>query len=200
MSEDRESRFEDRPALDRAIDGAVREMLDVEQPAGFRGRVVTRLNASGSPRTSRFRLPVSGFGIAGAAAAALIIAVLLPSRTTEQPPASPIVAIVEPPRIPLPAPAPSVSAPRPQPPASAAPRVAAAPRPSAAAAPDRIVAATSFAPSGMTTEIEPLQSIAPIEMAPIADHRVAPPDISIRPLNPIVEVQIAPLSPPDGRN
>ena len=52
----------------------------------------------------------------------------------------------------------------------------------------------------MTTEIEPLQAITPIEMAPIAEHRVTPADITIRPLNPIVEVQIAPLSPPDGRN
>ena len=75
--------------LDKAIDGAVREMLDVEPPAGLRRRVLEQLADSGLRRpalsplvTSTFRwkilLPVT-------AAALLILALLLPRSTPPTP-------------------------------------------------------------------------------------------------------------------
>src|SRR3954468_481310 len=81
-------RPEDGGGIDRAIDEAVRELLDVEQPAGFRSRVLRRIEARSLPpeggRYKRFlwaALPM-------AAAAILILAVLLP-RTTEPPQQTP---------------------------------------------------------------------------------------------------------------
>src|SRR4051812_31847908 len=88
--------------FDRAIDEAVRELLDAEQPAGFRSRVLRRIEArSLAPEGGSYKrflwaaLPI-------AAAAILILAVLLP-RTTEQPQQTPratTTARVEPPTAP----------------------------------------------------------------------------------------------------
>jgi hypothetical protein len=45
-----------RARFDDAIDGAVREMLDVEPPAGLRGRVLDRIHAlPTNPVASAFR-------------------------------------------------------------------------------------------------------------------------------------------------
>jgi hypothetical protein len=203
MSEDRGSQFDDRPALDRAIDAAVREMVGIEPRAGLRARVLRRIEGSetaSADAASAFRRKVLWTGVPLAAAATLILALLLPSRTAEQPPAAPTVAIVEPPRVPPPAPSRRVSAPPLVKPHAPAARVAAAKPPRPAATPERVVAAASFAPPAATTDIAPLNSITPIEVASIAVRRVAPADITIRPLDPIVEVQIAPLSPPERRN
>jgi hypothetical protein len=70
----------DRNRLDAAIDLAVREMLDVEPPAGLRGRVLAGI---GSPNSvaSAFRRKIFWIAAPLAAAAILILAVLLPSRT-----------------------------------------------------------------------------------------------------------------------
>jgi hypothetical protein len=76
----------DRDRLDEAIDRAVREMLDVEPPAGLRGRVLDRIDAlSGNPLLSTNSV-VSAFRrntrktwwLAGpvAAAAVVVLAVL----------------------------------------------------------------------------------------------------------------------------
>jgi hypothetical protein len=90
--------------LDEAIDRAVREMLDVEPPAGLRGRVIDRI---ASPRRALGWLWVAG---TLAAAAILVVAILLPSRggrPTAAPPLKvandvhlppPVVASVPPPR------------------------------------------------------------------------------------------------------
>jgi hypothetical protein len=203
MSEDRGSQFDDRPALDRAIDAAVREMVGIEPRAGLRARVLRRIEGNetaSAGAASAFRRKVLWTGVPLAAAATLILALLLPSRTAEQPPAAPTVATVEPPRVPPPAPLGPASAPPLVKPRAPAARVVAAKAPRAAATPERVVAAASFAPPAATTDIEPLNPITPIEVASIAVRRVAPADISIRPLDPIVEVQIAPLSPPERRN
>ena len=64
--------------LDVAIDRAVREMLDVEPPAGLRGRVLDRI--SNAPVGSAFR-PKAWILAPIAAAAVILLAVLLPSRT-----------------------------------------------------------------------------------------------------------------------
>ena len=192
--------------FDKAIDRAVREMLDVEPPAGMRARVLRRIAlqaASGSGGKDRFSRTIFWLAAPIAAAAMMALAVLLPQRATPPPAA---VVRVETPRPPVPPPAPAPasgpslrSAPNPAQ-GSGAPRVAATRRPSVTTAADRIVAAASVGPADDTTGIEPLQSIAPIRMAPLAEHRVATSDISVRPLNEITEVQIAPLNPPDGRN
>lgn len=69
--------------FDEAIDRAVREMLDVEQPAGLRGRVLDRIE---SPRRS-----LGWMWIAGplAAAAILVLALLMPSESGRAPVAPP---------------------------------------------------------------------------------------------------------------
>ena len=72
---DRGSGIGDRDRVDRAIDLAVREMLDVEPPPGLRGRVIDRIE---SPRRG-----LTWIWIAApiTAAAILVLAVLLPSKT-----------------------------------------------------------------------------------------------------------------------
>ena len=63
------------------------------------------------------------------------------------------------------------------------------------------VAAASFDPGeNAATEIEPLKTIAPIQVAPVGQSSIALEDITVRPLNTITELQIAPLTPPDRRN
>jgi len=54
MSDDRRQRSEarDQDRLDAAIDRTVRQMLDVEPPAGLRRRVIERISA---PVASAFR-------------------------------------------------------------------------------------------------------------------------------------------------
>src|SRR3954466_10294018 len=68
--------------FDRAIDEAVREMLDVEQPAGFRARVLRRIEARSLPPEGGSYKRFLWAALPMAAAAILILAVLLP-RTTE---------------------------------------------------------------------------------------------------------------------
>lgn len=187
--------------FDKAIDRAVREMLDVEPPAGFRARVLRRIAGSDGEMASGFGRKILWFAAPVAAAALIALAVLLPSRSAPRPQPQATVVATPPQPVPSPAPPPVVSAP---PPGKAA-RTAPAPRVAAAAprrvpsAPDRVVAAV-FAPGETGTEIEPLKAITPIEVAPIAEHRVTTGEISVRPLNPIVELQIAPLNPSERRN
>jgi hypothetical protein len=66
--------------------------------------------------------------------------------------------------------------------------------------PDGVAYAASIdtAPGGAA--IDPLKIIAPIEMAPIGQSSIAPEPIGVHPLERITEMQIAPLSPPDGRD
>jgi hypothetical protein len=102
MSEDRGSKFEDRPALDVAIDAAVREMVGIEPRADLRARVLRRIEGSdvaSAFRRKDHRRKLLLTAVPLAAAAAVILAVLLPSRTTQPQPASPILAIAEPPRV-----------------------------------------------------------------------------------------------------
>ena len=182
----------------------MRELLDVEPRGDFQARVMRRISdqgASGFDRNDRLSRTLLWLGAPIAAAAMIALAVLLPQRGAQAP--AP-VARIETPRTP-PAPAPS---PAPVPLVSASPRqtppvppvVVASRRATVASAPDRLVSAASVEPADDTTGIEPLNSITPIQMAPLAEHRVATSDISVRPLNPITELQIVPLSPPERRN
>ena len=180
--------------LDRAIDDAVRQMLDVEPRAGFRARVLARISDADHAGASGFGRKVFWLGAPLAAAAIVVVALLLP-RQVEQPQAPVTVATTQPDVTPAPA-RPQLPTPRTSRPASRP-----EPRPRVIPAPaDRALTAASFAPAEPATEIEPLEAITPIEVAPIAAGRIGPAEISVRPLNPIVELQIAPLNPSERRN
>ncbi|HEY2433019.1 MAG TPA: hypothetical protein VGI12_10135 [Vicinamibacterales bacterium] len=197
MSEVGEPQFEGRGShdrFDRAIDRAVREMLDVEPPADLRARIVSQLPGSGS------RLPGAGLWLpagsqrtrwilAAGVAAAILLALVVTRHDTAILPHAPVVATALDTRLP----AKRVAAVEPPPAIPLAP-----PRPVAAAAPRRIAAA-AVELDGPSITIEPLNRIAPINVAPIAGSRVTPATIAIAPLSPIAEMQIAPLTPPDRR-
>ena len=184
--------------IDRAIDGAVRDMLDVEPRADLRARVMREI--SGVSRKNSVGRKLLWLAVPIAAAAMILLAILLPSRTAQQPPAPRTTIAVN-----DPAPSPRIAPPAETPtaidraPTTTAQRVAPASSSSRTAA-RGIVEAASVAAAGTMAEVEPLRTIAPIEVAPIAEHRVAPAEISVTPLAPIVELQIAPLNPPERRN
>ena len=202
--------------IDRAIDGAVREMLDVEPLPGLRGRVLRRIEgdrlvASDSLVASAFRRKILLFGVPLAAAAVLVLAVLMreekapqapvTTTVTTQPP-NPVVAPATP-AAPDPRATPSIE-PRTTP--SIEPRTAVVarrtprPAPESTPQPDRVVAASFEPAEAAGPEIAPLKSIEPIRVAPIAGHTIAPDAITVRALNPMNELQIAPLTPPGGRD
>jgi len=187
--------------LDKAIDRAVREMLDVEPPADLRAEVIARIHERPA---SRFRLQASRvprfgvlrFGAVVAAAAALVLIVVLVRRGDAPARESAIVRAENAPRTSPTAnaqpgeraPSPTLSVTR-----VARPRLS---RPAAA-----VVAAASLgAPDSPTGDVDPLKRITPIALAPIAQTSITPEPIAVTPLNPIPEMQIAPLNPPDGRN
>jgi hypothetical protein len=186
---------------DDAIDRAVREMLDVEPPAGLRARVMARIDQPPSVG-SAFRRKIWWIGLPLAAAAAILLAVNLPSHHD-----SPVTTSAgrSGPDIQLPAPA----APRSTPPSSTRTVVARAdgraPRGAAArpGTPQRgTAAAATVAVSADDTPdtIEPLAAIAPIAVAAISSRSIAPATITVTPLSPIAELQVSPLTPPDRRN
>jgi hypothetical protein len=86
-----DTRRETRGArFDEAIDRAVREMLDVEPPAGLRGRVMNRIGRpSGSFEASAFRRKAAWLAVPLVAAAILVLAVLMPSVSGRPPVAPP---------------------------------------------------------------------------------------------------------------
>jgi hypothetical protein len=61
------------------------------------------------------------------------------------------------------------------------------------------VQATSVPDADSSAALAPLPSITPISVMPIVESRIAPPEIAVRSLTPISEMQIAPLTPPDRR-
>ena len=191
------SRTDDRrqttERLDIAIDRAVRDMLDVEPPAGLRGRVLDRIE---QPRRT--------FGwtwvlVPLAAAAVIILAVLTPWRHAEQPVSSaPIIAKAQPtvvvPNAEAPKPAHSLTVSIPLPHATPSGR-----RPSPRGVEEPIVVAAD-APADQASAIDPLAPIAPIAVAAVRPPAIPQKEIAISPLAAIAELQIAPLSPPERRN
>ena len=201
------SDYRDDERVDRAIDRAVHERLDVEPPPGFQAGVLRRI---GQPKTSRstsgdWHRKIVWGAIPAAAAVALLVALLLsPERIAHdpQPPTSATTATTTkpgPPRLPAVATPPTVTKPGTVPAVTPAPSAATARRQTAAPA-DRVMAANTVDAAEPMGNIEALESIAPIEVAPLTQHRFAAADVSVRPLTPIVELQIAPLNPPDRRN
>jgi hypothetical protein len=198
--------------FDEAIDRAVREMLDVEQPAGLRGRVMQRI---GRPRenlgatdnlvagdnlvASAFRRKIA-WAAPLAAAAVIVLALLAPWRhsMTTVSPTGPAVAKAEQKRIVLPTEAPK-STPSPTPAPIRRTPSTSGQQPVARGVQDRLVDG-AVAPADDANVIDPLSSIAPITVAAIRPASITPTEIAISPLAPIAELQIAPLSPPERRN
>ena len=179
--------------LDTAIDGAVREMLDVEPRADLRARVTAELAAPRfNPAASAFRWNRVVFA---AAAALVFFAVFVARRGAPIAPQPPSFARGADQYLPADGPrlASNANVSAHQPPRRQ-PRAA---RPADAPARDVVSAANEDSAS---VEIAPLKTIAPISIAPIAHDSIAPADIAMRPLNQITDVQIAPLTPPDRRN
>ena len=211
MSE-REARGGRREArIDAAIDGAVREMLDVEQRAGFRGRVLRRIEgdspvASAFRRKDLFRRKIMVLAPL-AAAAVLVLAVLLPRMREQQAPQAPVTTTVTTqPQNPVVVPPATTTVPGPRTAPSIEPRTAVAarrtPQPASASTPrpDRVVAASFEPAEAAGPAIAPLKTIESIRVAPLAEHTIAPEAITVRALTPMNELQIAPLTPPGGRN
>lgn len=199
MSSDRGSRFPD-DRIDAAIDRAVCEMLDVEPPAGLRGRVLDRIGERQSRAASASRRKIVWTAVPLALAAILTLAVLAPWRQDARQPeqAVPIAAAVQPSsRVPLPPPASRDT--RRAPPARR-PVVDAAHRRQPTARGDGRVAAAAFVPSEAAPGVEPLTPIAPITVPAVRPAQIEQRDVVVTPLSAIAEVQVAPLSPPDRRN
>ena len=181
---------------DAAIDRAVREMLDIEPPADLRARVVGHIDGGGQRPASGIRWFVALSG----AAAAVVLVVLL-ARHFEPPMQAPAVARAGDLRLPSQTGGQSSTG-------DARPsheRAAAGPESTTAnqARVSRRAAATVAAALGPETSapaIEPLNTINPIEVAPIAPRSIRPDPIGVRPLDAITEMQIAPLNPPDRRD
>ena len=208
-AEARSAKVGGRDRLDTAIDLAVREMLDVEPPAGLRGRVIDRIEFSGSPLStnsvaSAFRRKIFWIAAPMAAAAMIILAVLAPRQSpapASVTPPPPALAKVEPPPIVAPLASPktpespktaSTSIPRPvSPPAERRP---------SRGTDERIVVAAVALDEDADTVIDPLAPIAPIVAAGTHPPAIAPKDIVISSMAPIAQLQIAPLSPTERRN
>lgn len=176
--------------INHAIDQAVRELLDVEPRGDLRARVMSDLDR-----------PASGFGwnIRVAAGLAVMAAVLigigvLTARHVL--PAQTLSGRIEPPSVTLPnETTPPVTGARTSQRATEArvepPR---SPRPSSRRL--ALAANTDADP----TALAPLEAIEPIRVAAVAPSDIAPQPIAIEPLAQIPHVQIAPLTPPDGRH
>ena len=183
--------------LDLAIDRAVREMLDVEPSADLRARVIARIEQPSalSSELSAFSWLRYGVPVAVAVAAALVLVLAVTLARLHEPaaqlPAAPQATDVR-----LPAPGAPAQL---HPAGSLAPTVAIAQQTRRAGASTVAVASVAGA-ADTTTGVEPLKTITPIEVAPIGQTSIVPEPIAVRPLNPIAEVQIAPLNPPDRRD
>lgn len=176
---------EPRP-LDEDIDRVVREMMDVDAPREFRGRVLTRLDDR--PRTVR-----RWFAPAAAAAMALIlVAVLLPRHREPAPSLPARAATVR-----------SAEPPAPSLPAQVVPETASAPvrasQPRRRAAAPVVHAAIAEPPEG-TVVIDALPAPDPIAVEPIEPAPVMIRALETPPLTTLQPIDIPALPPPSGRN
>ena len=201
-AEDGRRRTEDGGRVDVAIDRTVREMLDVEPPAGLRGRVLQRISDSDRQGASGFGKRLLWTAVPLGAAALLILATMVARQT---PPAalstsvrdeSPRVEVGRPPVTPgaatEPRRAPTVNTDAPRGGARRAPRAA------PADARERLVVASVVAAEG-TIAIEPLEDVAPIQVGAIGPGTIAHREVIVPPLRQVAQLQISPLSTPDGR-
>ena len=180
--------------LDDAIDGAVREIMGTEPPAGLRQRVIRRL--AEPERRAWFAVPRLAFVTAVVLAVAVAFVMLTMNRGRT---AAPIEVAVAP-----------------QPSGPAGPAVAASEvtknsssriaergtRPPARAVrerraraqDERIVSATSLTDPDGAVVIAPLDPLRKIDPAPVESDVVQMDDIAIAPLRQMEPVRIEPLS------
>jgi hypothetical protein len=130
-----------------------------------------------------------------AAAAVLVLAVLL-TRGTPRQPETTTVSMPQPATqstvtSPISETSPQVRPERPEP----GPRAVAVVR-----RPGQVIEGAMYVPAAASGDMEPLQSLTPIQVAPVAQRPMTQADIAIAPLNPIADLEIAPLNPPDRRN
>jgi hypothetical protein len=194
---------QDGGRLDVAINRAVREMLDIEPPAGLRGRVVRRIEGAdgSSGLASAFRRKIFWIAAPAAAAAILILAVIAPWRTKPVPATDATkVAAVEPPAVVDPVQPPTMvlspTPSRPDPPRVSGPATVARGKPRVIV--ERMVIAATV-PAGNGVEIDPLAAINPIRIAPVGSAAIEYKEVVVTPLAPIAQLQIAPLTTPAGR-
>jgi len=196
--------------LDEAIDHAVREMLDVEPPAGLRARVMQRIEepvASGFSRkvsvASAFRRKIMWAAVPVAAVALIVMVVLLSRRDTPGPslvPTAPSIATANPQPQVLPPPVRTVPPPAATPPT----RVARLPEASRPRERQRVVTAALAEPapaeefprvpslSVPALTMSEIRGVAPAEPAQIGVGPIAAP----APL----EIEPLPLSPRERQN
>jgi hypothetical protein len=190
-----------RPALDEAIDRAVREMTNVEPRPGFERRVMARLDRPARPPFAWPRLAIT----AGVVAAIVVLALVLrDGRVAPVPPDSGSVVSSEtpsaqPPRV---APVPTITRPRP----STVQTNRTVPRPRRSPS-DRAVAAASVdvdaapmdealmgeSPIAIVSALEPPRALA---VENIEQRPVNVPDIGM-PAIDIAQLNVQPLQPPD---
>ena len=181
--------------LDDAIDGAVREIMGTEPPAGLRQRVIRRL--AEPERRAWFAVPRLAFVAAvllAVAAGAFVMLTMNRGRTAEPievavapQPSGPAVPAVAAPEVTQNSPS-RIAAPAIRPP------VAALRERRAREQDERIVSATSLTDPDGAVVIAPLDPLRKIDPAPVESEVVQMDDIAIAPLRQMEPVRIEPLS------
>jgi hypothetical protein len=171
--------------LDDLIDGAVRDLMDVDADGGFRARVIDRVRGGRRARFTTARLAMAGAALAVVAIVSFTIGQrddpVVPARTTSD-------------SMPQP---PSTAAPGPPAAGQAAARTS--PREGTGrarpdrAAPERVA---SDRPDERPPEIAvaPLGELQPIPVAPLEHRPIAIVEISVEPLPPLPRLEVRPLS------
>jgi hypothetical protein len=160
-------------------------MLDVEPPAGLRGRVM-----------DRFERPRRGMSwtwvVAPAVAAAVIVLAVLAPRRDATPVAPPSIAKVVPAVI-----IPLVASKTPESPKTISIPLPFSPAPRRV---EHMVVAASVQANDTSDEIASLSPIALLNVSSVRPADITQTEIGVGPLAPITELQVAPLSPPERRN
>ena len=179
--------------IDTAIDRAVRDLMDVDTDAAFRGRVTARLQR---PARRMLLRPLAAVALAAAAVASAVVW-MRPSSTGLPP--STAVAVTSAPTTPTPPLAVGAGTDRGVALTGAAARREGSPRRTIAGPIPRgtVVAAVAEVP---TSTIPPLTTVDPISVEPIAQAPIVPSEIVVAPLSPISELEISPLEPRAARN
>jgi hypothetical protein len=187
--------------LDDEIDRAVSDMMAVDADPAFRSRVLERLDRS-KPR--RHGMPL--LAVTTAAAVVVVVAVMMtrtpgPSPITQQaertaPAVAPPVADV----VPGPGAPNAKPAARPTDVGVGSPRTRSTRRTASVPQIAQGMISAAVAVQEPTVEITPLAAIDPIAVAGLEPSRIATQDIVVAPLEPIAEVQVAPLAPRSERD
>jgi hypothetical protein len=193
--------------VDDAIDGAVREMMEIDPPVGLRARVMSRLEQP-APRTWTWPRMIA---IAGVPSAIILAIFLMRGIELEPPEAASTTA------------KPSQSTQSVGAPPQAGP--AAAPAPQVAVVdsgtapgqkvdrPSRPVARTSRRTTAEPTitaypleiapriqALAPLEAVAALSLAPLEPRPIAPEALVVSPIEPIADLVLEPLSPRGERD